>query len=114
MTFEKIREAVLKLPEVEEGSAWGLSGFRVKKKLFVVFREDLGAVVLRATFDQRDAMIEEDPETFFTTDHHRPHPWVLAHVTKLRAPLLAGLLQMSWKYAMAEATKATKPRAKKR
>jgi hypothetical protein len=41
MTFEKVREAALKLPDVEECTAYGLRGFRVKKKLFVVFREQL-------------------------------------------------------------------------
>lgn len=102
MTFEKVRQTALKLPDVEEGSAYGFRSFRVKKKMFLCFREDLGAVLVRATFDQRDAMIEEDPETFFTTDHHRPYPWVLARVTKLRAPVLTGLLQTAWKYAVAE------------
>jgi hypothetical protein len=99
MTFEKVREAALKLPDVEEGTAYGFPAFRVKKKMFLCFRKELGAVVIRATFDQRDAMIEEDPETFFTTDHHRPYPWLLVRVTKLRATVLPDLLQMAWTYA---------------
>src|SRR6185436_11863151 len=102
MTFEKVRQVALKLPDVEEGTAWGFPAFRVKKRMFLCFREDLGAVVVRSSFDQRDAMIEEDPETFFTTDHHRPHPWVLARVTKLRPTVLPDLLQTARKYALAE------------
>jgi hypothetical protein len=109
MTFEKVREAALKLPEVEEAGAYGLRGFRVRKQLFMIFREQYDAVVFRATFDQRDAMIEEDPETFFTNDHYRNYPWVLAHAKKLRAAVLKGLLQMACKNAMAE-----KARPKKR
>jgi hypothetical protein len=99
MTFEKVREAALKLPNVEEGTAWGFPAFRVKKKMFLCFREDLGAVLMHAPFDQRDAMIEEEPETFFSTDHHRPYPCVLARVTRLRAAVLPDLLQMAWKHA---------------
>lgn len=110
MTFEKVRQAALKLPNVEEGTAYGLPAFRVKKKMFLCFREDLGAVLLHSTFEQRDAMMEEDPETFFTTDHHRPYPCVLARVTKLRAAVLPGLLQMAWKYA----TPQKKPAVKRR
>src|SRR6185436_2426078 len=105
MTFEKVRQAALKLPDVEEGTAWGFPSFRVKKKMFLCFRVDLGAVCVRATFDQRDAMIEEEPEIFFTTDHHRPYPWVLAHVTRLRAAVVPDLVQMAWKHAMAEQKK---------
>jgi hypothetical protein len=106
MTFERVREAALKLPEVEECTAYGLRGFRVKKKLFLVFRENLDAVVFRATFDQRDAMIEEDSETFFTNDHYRNYPWVLGYVKKLRAPVVSGLLQMAWRHAVADAAKS--------
>jgi hypothetical protein len=102
VTFEKVRQAALKLPDVEEGTAWGFPTFRVKKKMFLCFRVDLGAVAVRATFDQRDAMIEEEPKTFFTTDHHRPYPWVLAYVTRLRATVLPGLVQMAWNHAVSE------------
>lgn len=110
MTFEKVRQAALKLPDTEECTAYGLRGFTVKKKLFMIFREQLDAVVFRATFDQRDAMIEEAPETFFTNDHYRNYPWVLARVAKLRTPVLSGLLQTARKYALAE---PTRPRAKR-
>jgi len=99
MTFEKVRQAALKLPDVEERGAYGLRGFSVKKQPFLIFREQLDAVVFRATFDQRDAMIEEDPETFFTNDHYRNYPWVLVRLKKLRAPVLAVLLEMAWKHA---------------
>jgi hypothetical protein len=111
MTFERVRETVLKLPDVEECSAYGLRGFRVKKKLFVIFREQMDAVVFRATIDQRDAIIEEDPDTFFTNDHYRNYPWVLGRIKKLRAPVLSGLLQMAWKHALSEATKPAKKKA---
>jgi len=46
------------------------------------------------TFEQRDAMIAEDPETYFTTDHHRPYPWVLARLSTLQPSALSDLLQM--------------------
>ncbi len=34
-------------------------------------------------FEERDHLIEMDPDTFFTTDHHRPYPMVLAHPDRL-------------------------------
>jgi len=56
-----VRKVALKLPNVEEGTAWGFSAFRTKKKMFLCFRTDLDSIVVRTSFDQRDAMIEEDP-----------------------------------------------------
>ena len=105
MTFGKVRQTAMKLPDVEEGTAYGFAAFRVRKKMFLCFREDLGAIGIPVSFDQRDAMIEEDPATYFTTDHHRPYPWVLARVIKLKQAALTDLLQAAWRHAEAERKK---------
>jgi hypothetical protein len=99
LTFEAVRRVARALPNVEEGTAWGLPAFRTGGKMFLCFREDLDSIVVRATFEQRDAMIEEDPETYHTTDHHRPYPWVLARVSKLHPSALPDLLQMALRSA---------------
>jgi hypothetical protein len=41
-------------------------------------------------------MIATSPETYYTTDHHRPHPWVLAHLETLDVAVLPDLLRMGW------------------
>jgi hypothetical protein len=97
VTFEFVRREALALPNVEEGTAWGFAAFRTSGKIFLCFRDDLDSIVSRASFEQRDAMIEEDPETFYTTDHHRKYPWVLSHLSKLRPDVVHDLLQMSWR-----------------
>ena len=94
--YEDVRQAALLLPNVEEGTAWGLPAFRKNGQLFLCFRKDLGSIVVRTTFEARDSMIEEDPETYYTTDHHRPHPWVLARIAKLQGDVVPGLVQMGW------------------
>ena len=95
LSFADVRKAALSLPDAEEASSHGLTGFRQRGKLFLVFREKLEAIVLRASFEQRDAMIAEDPETYFTNDHYRGYPWVLARLARLNAKVLPDLLQMA-------------------
>lgn len=90
-----VRRAALSLSNVEEGTAWGLPAFRTAGKLFVCFREDLDSIVVRASFEARDEMISAEPETYYTTDHHRPYPWVLARISKLHPDAVSGLLQMA-------------------
>lgn len=97
VTLETLRRTALSLPNVEEGTAWGIPAFRAGGKLFACFREDLDSIVVRASFEQRDAMIAEDPETYYTTDHHRNYPWVLARLSKLHPAVLPDLLQMAWR-----------------
>jgi hypothetical protein len=108
VTFEAVRRAALSLVKVEEGTAWRFPAFRTGGKLFLCFREDLDSVVVRASFEQRDEMIAADPETYYTTDHHRNYPWVLARISQLRPDAVNDLLQMAWRAATQK-----KPRAGK-
>jgi hypothetical protein len=99
LTWEAVRRAALALPDVEEGTAYSFPAFRHNGNLFLAYRQDLGAIGVYSTFEQRDAMIAEDPETYFTTDHHRPFPWVLARLKSLHASALPDLLQMGLRCA---------------
>jgi hypothetical protein len=107
VTFETIRRAAVSLANVQEGTAWRFPAFRTGGKLFLCFREDLDSIVVRASFEQRDEMIAADPETYYTTDHHRKYPWVLARLAKLRPDAVHDLLQMAWR-----STPQKKPRAR--
>jgi hypothetical protein len=95
VTFETVRRAALSLLNVEEGTAWRIPAFRRGGKLFLCFREDLDSIVVRASFEQRDEMIAADPETYYTTDHHRNYPWVLARISSLHPDAVHELLQMA-------------------
>ncbi len=65
--------------------------------MFLCFREDLDSIVVRASFEQRDELIAADPETYYTTDHHRNYPWVLARLSKLHTDAVHDLLQIGWR-----------------
>jgi hypothetical protein len=98
VAFEMVRRAALSLPNVEESTAYGLTGFRASGKLFLVFREKLDSIVVRATPERRDEMIEADPATYYTNDHYRAYPWVLARLETLDPGVLPDLLRMGWQY----------------
>jgi hypothetical protein len=102
VTFEDVRLAALALPDVVEGTAWGLPAFRKHGNLFLCFRKDLDAIVVSASFERRSEMIAENPEIYFTTDHHRNYPWVLARVGKLDAGVIPDLVRMGWQSAAAK------------
>lgn len=95
VTFERVRQVALSLPGVEEGTAWRVPAFRAGGQMFLCFREDLDSIVVRASFEQRDEMIEANPEIYYTTDHHRAYPWVLARLATLQADVVPDLLRMA-------------------
>jgi len=52
-------------------------------------------LVVRADLEQRDALLEEAPDTYYLTDYYRRYPLVLARLRRLDRDALHDLLSMS-------------------
>ena len=94
MSFETVRKAALALPGAVEGTAYGFPAFRAGGKMFLCFRVDLDSIVVMTSFEQRDEMIEASPATYYTTDHHRNYPCVLARLAAIDTGVLPDLLRL--------------------
>ena len=57
--------------------------FKVNGKAMLFWNPTHDCPVFKVPFEERDHLIEMDPDTFFTTDHHRPHRLVLARPDRL-------------------------------
>ena len=108
VTFADVARFAVSLPNVEEGTAWGFPAFRVGGKIFLAFRTDLESILISASsFEERDAMIAEDPETYWLTDHHRKFPCILVKISSVRAGDVEDLVRMGWR-SVPEKTKVYK------
>ena len=83
MTFEAIRRIALALDNVEEGTSYGTPAFKVGGVLFARLRDDIGALVLRMSIDDRQELIAADPETYFITDHYLEYPYILVNLARV-------------------------------
>jgi hypothetical protein len=92
LTLSAIRRAVIALPGIEEGTSYGTPAWRHKGKLLARLHQDGKSIVLKASNETRDHLMQADPETFFITDHYVGHPWVLARLDRLSAADLKKLL----------------------
>jgi hypothetical protein len=97
VTLATLRRLARRLPEVEEGTSYGTLACRVKGKLLARLREDDESLALRSDFDEREILIEADPDTYFITDHYRNHPLLLVHLSSIEAGELEALLEESWR-----------------
>ena len=50
------------------------------------------SLVVRTDLEQRSALIDDDPETYYITDHYVKHPVVLVRLARLRHDQLRDLL----------------------
>jgi hypothetical protein len=95
-TFTEVRDAALKLPSVSEGTSYGTPCLRVAKSLIARLRDDGETLVLKVDPMERDILLEGEPETFFTTDHYRGYPIVLARLPKAKLAHIEMLLRRAW------------------
>ena len=97
MNFEDFRLIALSFPGVEEGVAYGTPIWRVKKRMLTRVWEDLETAVLKMDLSMRDALVENQPEVFFLTDHYRGHAYVLARLSAAEPDQIESILQAGWK-----------------
>ncbi|MGD9935478.1 MAG: MmcQ/YjbR family DNA-binding protein [Dehalococcoidia bacterium] len=99
MTWDDVLALGLKLPEAEAGSSYNRPALKVRGKLFSRYLEDGEQITLRATFDERDALVAADPDSFVITEHHRAYEWVVVRLDAVPGPVLEELLIESWRRA---------------
>ncbi len=104
------------LPGAELGSLHGAQVWRVRGKglvqlgprLRVPGEEDLvrgrgELVMLLVAPDEREALLQEDPETFFATPHYDGSPFILVWLRRVAKPRLRELLTDAWRLRASKA-----------
>lgn len=59
-------------------------------------------LVVRADREEREALLEEAPETYYLTDYYRNHPVVLVRLSRLDRDALRDLLSVSRRLTLAK------------
>jgi len=81
MTWEEVCKIALSFPGVEEGASYGTPGLKVNGKFLTRLRaEDNSVVLVDVTFDEREMLMEAEPEVFHITPHYKDYPSVLARL----------------------------------
>ena len=108
-SFETVREIARDLPGVEEGTAWGVPALRLRGRFLACMASHKSAepdtLVVLVGFDQRDAMIADDPGTYYVKPHYVGHPSVLVRLPRIERDALKDLLQAAWRFVDASAPK---------
>jgi hypothetical protein len=73
--------------------------------LIVRWREDLNAVVVKTTFEEREGLMAEEPDVYFVTDHYLNYEWVLVNLATVSRDALEAMIGRARELAI-----KTKPR----
>jgi hypothetical protein len=87
----------LGLPHVVESTSWGQPNLKAHGKLWVWWSPSADAPVFKVPFEEREMLIEAEPETFFFTPHYRNHPVILVRPDRLDPDWARANLHRVWR-----------------
>jgi hypothetical protein len=98
MTFDELRKLALAWPEVEDGTSYGTPALKVRKKMLARLKEDGDSLVMPgAPFEEREMLVESQPNVFYFTDHYKNYPMVLIRLSKVKRATVEPLLRRHWR-----------------
>lgn len=104
IALDMLREIVLAFPDTEETTSWDAVSFKVNGKAILFWNPRYDCPVFKVPYEERDHLIEIDPDTYFTTDHHRPHPMVLARPDRVDEEWVRATVERTWRAQVKKAT----------
>ena len=114
MTFTTVRAIGLRLPDVEESTMYGAPALKLKGRMLVCIASNKSAepktLVVRTTFEQRDLLIAEQPDTYYVKEHYVTFPVVLVRLPRVNPDAMRDLLGAAHRIVGAEKAKRRTPR----
>ena len=93
MTEAEMDAVIMAFPMVEKGLSYRQPSYLLNGKFFTrLRREDASLVLLEVSFDEREMLMEAEPETFHFTPHYKDYPSVLARIATLHPGSLKAFL----------------------
>ena len=97
-SWEDVVEIGTRLPGVEVGTSFRTPALRVRGKGMCRLRTNPDALVLRVTdLGEREALLQGQPDVFFTTPHYDGYPYVLVRLGVVDPDELGELLEEAWR-----------------
>ena len=114
-SFKTVEAIARPLPGVKLSSAWGQPALKVFGKMFVCIATHSSAeantLVVMMDFADRDALIADDPHTYYLKEHYVNYPCVLVRLSCVRADALHDLVGGAYRFV---SVKAKSPSGRRR
>lgn len=108
-SFKVVESIGRTLPDVEVTTTWGQPTLKVRGKMFVCMASHKSAepntLVVMMDFADRDALIEDDPGTYYLKEHYVNYPCVLVRLSRVRSDALRDLVGGAYRFVRARAAK---------
>ena len=121
-SFAALKRKLLAWPGVNESSHYGQPSIKAFGKFLTRLKEDGDSIVVSGIpFDERDMLIETQPDVFYITDHYRNFPSVLVRLSPSDSARVEAMLRRRWRElapkklrAQFDAQAGAKPKARRK
>jgi hypothetical protein len=107
VTWDAVRASGREFADLEEATLYGTPALKLGKRLVACIPShrsaEPGSMVLRTDFEQRAALLEDDPDTYYLTEHYASHPVVLVRFARLKHDQVRDLIAAARKCVLAHA-----------
>jgi hypothetical protein len=114
--FELVESIGRTLPDVEVTTTWGQPTLKVRGKMFVCIASHKSAepdtLVVMMDFADRDALIEDEPETYYLKEHYVGYPCVLVRLSRVHPDALRDLVVGAHRYVSTKTARKSIKRAR--
>jgi len=104
--FKPVEAVGRTLPDVELTTTWGKPALKAGGTMFVCIASHKSAepdtLVVRMDIAQRDALVEEDPDTYYLKEHYVDYPCVLVRLSRAHPDALHDLVVTAYRYVTAK------------
>ena len=97
VSWATVRKLALSFPGMTEGTSYGEPAFLLDGKFVSRFNPKEQGLVVYAAEPLRDAILAGRADTYFTTDHYRSYPYVLARLERLPRVELESLYEEAFR-----------------
>ena len=111
-SFKTVEAIGRALPGVEVATAYGQPALKLRGKLIACMAANKAAepntLAVMMEFADRDALIEDDPATYYLKDHYLNYPCVLVRLSRVRPDALRDLVAGAHRFVTAKTRKRKK------
>ena len=105
-TFAAVEAIGRALPYAEVTTAWGQPALKVHGKMFACMASHKSAepnsLIVMMAFADRDALVADDPDTYYLKEHYLNYPCVLVRLTRIRLDALRDLVVGAHRFVSVE------------
>jgi hypothetical protein len=95
-SWESVLAYALTLPDTEESTSYGRPAVKVRSKAFVYPGRERGSFAVSCPLDEKELLMETDPEAFWETDHYRGWPAVLVRFGSPDRERIERVIERGW------------------